>query len=165
MSIFEKIGSFFSGGFLREATNLIDQLVTSKEEKEVLKQSFLKLTQEHESRLKELGNEDRNSARDLQKSALAQEDIFSKRFVYYLASIWSVAGISYVFGVTFFEIGNARTADTVLGFLMGTIVSTIINYFFGAAMPNASTPKSVLKGWQEEEKKPDLRNKRNRRKV
>ena len=133
MSFLKKIGGFLSGGFLKEASQLIDQLITTKEEKEKLRQAMQQLVQEHEAALLRLANEDRHSARDMQKAALAQEDPFSKRFVYYLAGLWSVAGIVYVFLVTFTEVVNARTADTVLGFLMGTIVSTIINYFFGAS--------------------------------
>ena len=136
MNIFQKIGNVLSGGFLKEASGLIDKFVTTKEEKEQLKQSFHKLVSDHEAKLKQLANEDRASARDMQKAALGQSDLFSKRFVYYLAALWSVAGISYVFLATFTHVINERIADTVLGFLMGTIVSTIINYFYGSALTN-----------------------------
>lgn len=140
MSIFKKIGSFLSGGFLKEATQLVDNLVTSKEEKEQLRQAMQQLVHQHEERLQALANENTASARDMQKAALAQEDTFSKRFIYYLAALWSVAGITYVFLVTFWDVASERTSDTVLGFLMGTIVSTIINYFFGSAMPAPHKP-------------------------
>ena len=133
MSLLKGIGSLLGGGFLREVNQVIDHFVTNKEEKEKLRHELIALTQSHRSRLTELANADRDSARALQKAALAQRDRFSKRFVYYLAAIWSLAGIVYVFMVTFMEIGNERTSDTVLGFLMGTIVSTIINYFFGSS--------------------------------
>ena len=133
MSFFKKIGSLLSGGLLKQATGLIDNLVTSKEEKEQLRQAMKQLIFSHEEKIKQLANEDRASARDLQKSALGQSDLFAKRFIYYLAGFWSVSGIVYVFLATFTKVMNERTADTVIGFLMGTIVSTIINYFFGAS--------------------------------
>ena len=75
------------------------------------------------------------NARDLQKTALVQEDTFSKRFTYYLASFWSLVGASYIFLITFIEIpvANQRFADTVVGFLLGTVVAAVIQYFFGSS--------------------------------
>lgn len=76
-----------------------------------------------------------NNARDMQKVALQQDDTFSKRFVYYLASFWSIVGVVYIFFITFAPIPetNVRFADTVLGFLLGTILATIINFFLGSS--------------------------------
>lgn len=47
-------------------------------------------------------------------------------------------GIVYIFLVTFTEIPetNQRYADTVLGFVMGTIISTILNFYFGSSNKN-----------------------------
>lgn len=77
---------------------------------------------------------DLSNARELQKSALAQDDLFSKRFVYYLASFWSVAAAIYIYMITFRTIptDNVRFADTCLGFILGTLVASIIAYFFGS---------------------------------
>ena len=86
--------------------------------------------------------ENTKDARDLQKVALQQDDVFSKRFIYYLAIFWSVIGASYIFLATFSEVVNPKMADTVLGFLLGTIVSTIINFFFGSS--KGSKDKSKL---------------------
>ena len=81
----------------------------------------------------ELDLENTKDARDLQKVALQQDDKFSKRFIYYLAIFWSVVGASYIFFATFTKVVNPKMADTVLGFLLGTIVATIINFFFGSS--------------------------------
>jgi hypothetical protein len=73
------------------------------------------------------------NARDMQKAALSQDDVFSKRFVYYVAAFWSVIGGVYIFLVTFTEVENPQHANTIIGFLLGTIVATIINFFFGSS--------------------------------
>ena len=80
--------------------------------------------------------EDRNSARDMQKAALSQDDVFSKRFIYYLASFWSAVSALYVFLITFIDIpeDSVRFADTCLGFILGTVIATIINFFYGSSM-------------------------------
>ena len=137
MSLFKKITSALGGGLLKQATSLIDNLVTSDEERAELKIKLKQLVQDHEAELHRLAHENTSSARDMQKAALSQDDRFSKRFVYYLAGFWSISGVAFVFLATFSEVVNDRIADTVLGFLMGTIVGTIINYFYGSAAPNS----------------------------
>jgi hypothetical protein len=93
---------------------------------------------------KELVFADVADARDLQKVALQQDDKFSKRFIYYLASFWSVASVIYIFiiSLTNIPVTSIRLVDTVLGFVLGTIVSTIIAYFFGSSM--GSKEKTTL---------------------
>jgi hypothetical protein len=89
--------------------------------------------------------ENTKDARDLQKVALQQNDLFSKRFVYYLATFWSVIGATYLFMATFTTVVNPKMADTVLGFLLGTIVATIINFFFGSSQGSKDKANELLK--------------------
>lgn len=79
--------------------------------------------------------DDRASARDMQKAALGQDDLFSKRFVYLFAAAWSIFAMGYLLMITLISIQpeNQRFADTILGFLLGTIISTIVSYFFGSS--------------------------------
>lgn len=78
---------------------------------------------------------DRADARKLQGLALGQDDLFSKRFVYYFAAAWSLFTMFYITGITFWppqsESGKA-IANTVLGFLLGTAVASIFAYFYGS---------------------------------
>ena len=76
-----------------------------------------------------------NDARAMQNTALNQSDVFSKRFVYYFAAFWSVFAVVYIFAITFATIpqGNIRFADTIIGFLLGTVVATILNFFYGTS--------------------------------
>ena len=63
-----------------------------------------------------LEQQDRASAREMQIAALAQSDVFSKRFVYYLATFWSVFAVIYILVITLANIPekNVRFADTIL---------------------------------------------------
>lgn len=92
-------------------------------------------------------NKNTADARAMQVSALGQDDKFSKRFVYVFAAGWSVVAVVYIFMITFMTIptANVRFADTVLGFLLGTIVATIINYFYGSSK-SSSDKNEFIKG-------------------
>lgn len=80
-------------------------------------------------------NAEMANARELQKVAFTQNDNFTKRAIYYLAYFWSFAAVLYIFFVSFFEIpeANQRLVDTITGFLLGTIIAAIINFFFGSS--------------------------------
>jgi hypothetical protein len=121
----------------------IDKNVTSKEEREILRNDLIKEINTFQLEFEKLESGDRDSARDLQKAALAQDDKFSKRFTYYLATFWSLAGVSYIFTATYFPILNEKIADTTLGFLLGTIVATIINYFFGSSKGSSDKQNTI----------------------
>ena len=75
-------------------------------------------------------------ARDMQKVALQQTDIFSKRFTMYLTMFWSLAAVVYIGFITFSVIPdkNVRFADTILGFILGTVVATMLNFWFGSSI-------------------------------
>lgn len=88
---------------------------------------------------------DRGDARAMQTAALSQDDIFSKRYVYHLASgLLLFAGV-YVFWITFgtIPVANQRFADTILGFLLGTVVSTVVYFFFGTSKSNKAKDDTI----------------------
>lgn len=87
---------------------------------------------------------DRADARAMQVAALAQDDVFAKCFVYYFAAFWSLCAVTYIGCITFVEIpeANTRFADTILGFMLGTVVATILAYFFGSSL--GSKDKTTL---------------------
>jgi hypothetical protein len=53
----------------------------------------------------------------------------------YLTAFWSLAAAVYVGFITFGYIPpqNVRFADTILGFLLGTVVATMLNFWFGSS--------------------------------
>jgi hypothetical protein len=94
----------------------------------------------------ELESKDRDSARNMQVAALNQEDLFSKRFVYYYASFITFVSFAYIFFITFGSIpeANVRFADTILGFLLGVGLSNIIVYFFGSSKGSKDKTDALL---------------------
>lgn len=103
--------------------------------------------QKHEEFKIEQTYKDTADARDMQKVALQQTDLFSKRFVYYLAIFWSLFTAAYIGAITFAGIPpeSVRFADTILGFLLGTIVATIINFFFGSSQSSKEKTQELTK--------------------
>ena len=96
---------------------------------------FKKAVMKDKHRLDEMFLADKKNAREMQNTALNQGDLFSKRFVYYFAIGWSVFAMIYLGAITFVDLpeGSTRFADTILGFLLGTIISGIIQFFYGSS--------------------------------
>lgn len=86
-------------------------------------------------RLLELEYQDIADARALQVAALNQDDIFSKRFVYYLA----IGLFSFAFIVTIMlfivEIPdkNRDVINIIIGVVIGTGLTGMFQYFFGSS--------------------------------
>jgi hypothetical protein len=83
------------------------------------------------------------NARAMQIAALTQSDVFSKRFTMYLTSFWSVCAAVYIGFITFSVIpdSNVRFADTILGFILGTVVATMLNFWFGSSIGSKEKDK------------------------
>ena len=99
--------------------------------------------QNHERELLAMAYGDVANARNMQVEALRQEDVFSKRFIYIFATFWSLFAAGYIGFITFGHIpeDNQRFADTILGFLLGTVVATILQFFFGSSMGSKEKDK------------------------
>ncbi len=76
---------------------------------------------------------DTDSARKMQIAALGQDDLFSKRFIYFFSIFWSVFAMGFIAYASFVEIPerNAHTVDVAMGFLLGTAISSIFSFFLG----------------------------------
>lgn len=76
---------------------------------------------------------DTQDARHMQVAALQQDDLFSKRFIYVFAALWSLFAMAFMLTVTLREIPekNAHAVDLILGFLLGTAIASIFNFFLG----------------------------------
>jgi hypothetical protein len=88
---------------------------------------------------------DTQNAREMQMTALKQDDLFAKRFVYYFATAIFALTAVYIAAITFATIPdkNLRFADTILGFLLGTLLATIINFFYGTSKSSQNKDATV----------------------
>ena len=133
---------FDIGSLLKAGAEIADEFITTDEEKfqQMLQKEKLKLDRE------KAYLQDTQSARQMQIEALKQDDKFSKRFIYYFAILWTLVGSFYIIGITFFEIPdkNIRFADTTLGFILGTIISQIIAFFYGSSL-GSKNKEEILK--------------------
>ena len=95
----------------------------------------------------ELENEDRDSARHMQETALNQEDKFAKHFIYWFAWFWSVGSMVYFFAITFGTVppSGKDFGNIILGFLLGTAVATIISFFYGSSKSSKDKTDTMTK--------------------
>jgi len=149
-------------GFLKQvAPTIIDTVGTAFPPVKVLSTLFereLQVSPEQQKQFDELladyelnelreHNANTADARDMQKVALGQDDKFSKRFLYWMAAGSLLLGFAYIFLVTFMSLpqGNQRFADTILGVVIATVITTIYNFFFGSSKGSKDKDINTLK--------------------
>lgn len=95
----------------------------------------------------ELENADRDSARHMQETALTQDDLFAKHFIYWFAWFWSVGSMAYFFAITFGTVpaSGKDFGNIILGFLLGTAVATIISFFYGSSKSSKDKTDALSK--------------------
>lgn len=88
---------------------------------------------------------DRDSARKMQIVALQQDDLFSKRFNYYFAMAWSAFSMLYFILVTFVDLpkDGVNFANIILGFLLGTAIAAIFNFYYGSSQGSKDKTKDI----------------------
>lgn len=135
----------------------IDKANLSNEEYAKLQQYEM----DHEEELLRIKVEDNRISADLQKAYLKDvqdarsmnvetsksEDKFVRRFIYYLAIFWSVCAAAYIGFITFGYIPeeNVRFADTILGFLLGTVIASILGFFYGSSKGSHDKTEALAK--------------------
>lgn len=78
---------------------------------------------------------------------MIEEKNYTNRFLLFLAASALLVCFIYIFLITFIPIpkGNERYADVCLGFLLGTFMATIIQFFYGSSS-NSKDKDFVIKG-------------------
>ena len=90
---------------------------------------------------------DTKDARNMQVQAIKSDDPFVRRFIYFFAIFWSIASAAYIGFITFGEIpeANVRFADTILGFVLGTLIGTIVQFFYGSSKGSQEKTQALVK--------------------
>lgn len=92
-------------------------------------------------------NKDRANARDMQNRAMASDDPVVRRFIYQFAWFWSGTSLIYFFAVTFAPMppGSRDFANIILGFLLGTAVAGILQFFYGSSKSSMDKTAAMMK--------------------
>ncbi|NOU50228.1 hypothetical protein HG263_06685 [Pseudoalteromonas sp. JBTF-M23] len=111
-----------------------------------LKTQFRLAVLNKEENLAEIAFKNVDSARKMQSNALDQDDKVAKRFVYQYAWFLTVSTFIYIGCITFIDIAPPATryADTVLGFLLGTTLGAILQFFYGSSQGSKDKTNSLL---------------------
>jgi len=117
-----------------------------KPEGEATQEDYAKWSAEaakHEEFMAEIDLKNMQGARDMQLKAMDSEDPLVRRFVYYFVSFWSVLSAAYIGFITFGEIpeDNVRFADTILGFVLGTMVASMFQFLLGSSLGSRNKDK------------------------
>lgn len=120
------------GSLLGQATEIIDEVITTDEERLALKQKLEEVVQNHEKEMYALEVEDRKSAR----SMFSDDNIIQKA----LAIIFTAAYffLSYTM-FEYFVMNTLELSDYEIGFIstvfgaMSSKVNTIVDFFFGGS--------------------------------
>jgi hypothetical protein len=112
--------------------------VTLKPEEEMKPEDIKDLREramQHEEFMVEAEIKDRANARDMAKHAMSSSDPFVRRFTYYFITVWSVFAMTYIPLITFSSIPqeNVRFADTILGFMLGTVMASMFSFLLGSS--------------------------------
>lgn len=87
--------------------------------------------------------EEMANARAMQIESMKSDDPFVRRYVYYFITAWSVFTMVFlpfmVFG--FIPENNIRFADTIIGFMLGTMVASMFSFLLGSSLGSKQKDK------------------------
>jgi hypothetical protein len=117
-----------------------------KPEGEATKEDYAKWNAEaakHEEFMAEMDLKNMEGARDMQLKAMESDDPLVRRFVYFFIAGWSILSATYIGFITFGEIpeSNIRFADTILGFVLGTMVASMFQFLLGSSLGSRAKDK------------------------
>lgn len=89
----------------------------------------------HEEFMAELDEKSRQRATEMQMKAMDSSDPLVRRFVYVFIAFWSVFAVIFIPSLIWAPIPDSgqRYADTILGYVMGTIVTSMFAFLLGSS--------------------------------
>ena len=120
--------------------------ITLKPEHEATKEDYEKWNAEaakHEEFMAELDEKSRQRATDMQMKAMESDDPFVRRFLYYFIAAWSTFAIVFIPCLIWAPIpeNNVRFADTILGYVLGTVVTGMFAFLLGSSQGSRNKDK------------------------
>lgn len=117
-----------------------------KPEGEATKEDYEKWNAEaakHEEFMAELDEKSRQRATDMQMKAMESEDPLVRRFLYYFIAAWSIFAIAFIPSLIWLPIpeANVRFADTILGYVLGTIITGMFAFLLGSSQGSRNKDK------------------------
>ena len=105
--------------------------------------SLQEAAMKHEEFMAEIDLKNMEGARNMQLTAMQSEDPLVRRFVYYFIGGWSILAACYIGFITFGHIpeSNIRFADTILGFVLGTMVASMFQFLLGSSLGSRAKDK------------------------
>jgi hypothetical protein len=149
------VSNLISQGLPKVADAVIEKGVDAVEEKlgvklkpegEATPEDNAKLKEaamKHEEFMAEIDLKNMQGARDMQLKAMESDDPLVRRFVYFFIGFWSVLSSIYIGFITFGYIPeqNIRFADTILGFVLGTMVASMFQFLLGSSLGSRAKDK------------------------
>jgi hypothetical protein len=83
------------------------------------------------------------SARNMQLEAMKSNDPLVRRFVYFFIAFWSIWSAVMLPFMVFGDIpeSNVRSADTILGFLLATMIGSMFGFLLGSSLGSKEKDK------------------------
>jgi hypothetical protein len=91
----------------------------------------------------ELDEKSRQRATDMQMKAMESDDPFVRRFLYYFISLWSTFSVIFIPCLIWVPIpeNNTRFADTILGYVLGTVITGMFAFLLGSSQGSRNKDK------------------------
>jgi hypothetical protein len=91
----------------------------------------------------ELQLQEMQSARNMQLEAMKSSDPLVRRFVYFFIAFWSIWSAAMLPFMVFGDIpaDNVRFADTILGFLLATMIGSMFGFLLGSSLGSKEKDK------------------------
>jgi hypothetical protein len=141
------VSGLISNGMHKVADAVIEKGVDAVQEKlgvelkpegQATKEDYAKIQAEankHEEFMAELDEKSRQRATEMQMKAMESDDPLVRRFLYYFIAAWSSFAIAFIPSLIWLPIPeeNIRFADTILGYVLGTIITGMFAFLLGSS--------------------------------
>ena len=152
MGILKDILTSGTASLVKSITEGLDSLITNKAERLALQMQIEKQVQDYTIRMTELTQQaedslykDIQSARAMQQVALQQQDLFSKRYVYYLSTALILVAVAFDFTLFFVNIPveNRDMINMALGTLNSLGFASVVTFFLGSSRSSAQKTDTI----------------------